>query len=194
MNNTKIVIIGSPEFTGHQEMLKVILASLNKYTSLTENKEISQKMSKEVEKPNEVKKVETKIINPQLALFNSLLESLAKKQNLNLKQLAFRLKIAEELSPGTLDKLVIREIAVQIDKKYSDNIRKNCKSEGNYYVLNPELRMTNPIPKKLIPHKTFQQIGFFRNAEDSEIGRIVFQKLQPILKQFIANGFNITKE
>lgn len=194
MNNTKIVIIGSPEFTGHQEMLKVILASLNKYTSLTENKDTSQKISKEVEKPKEVEKVKTKIKNPQLELFNSLLESLAKKHNLNLKQLTFRLKVAEELSPGTLDKIVIREIAIQIDKKYSDNIRKNYKSEGNYYVLHPELRMTNPIPKKLIPHETFQQIGFFRNAEDSEIGRIVFQKLQPILEQFIKNGFNITKE
>ena len=194
MNNTKIVIIGSPEFTGHQEMLKAIFSSLNKYNSLTENKDTSQKISKEVEKPKEVEKVKTKIKNPRLELFNSLLESLAKKHNLNLKQLAFRLKTAEELSPGTLDKIIVREIAIQIDKKYSDNIRKNCESEGNYYVLHPELRMTNHIPKKLISHKTFQQIGFFRNAEDSEIGRIVFQKLQPILEQFIANGFNITKE
>ena len=192
--NTKIVIIGGPEFSNHHEMLKAIFSSLNKYNSLTENKDTSQKISKEVEKPKEVEKVKTKIKNPQLELFNSLLESLAKKHNLNLKQLTFRLKIAEELSTGTLDKIVIREIAIQIDKRYSDNIRKNCKSEGNYYVLHPELRMTNPIPKKLISYETFQQIGFFRNAEDSEIGRIVFQKLQPILEQFIKNGFNITKE
>lgn len=192
--NTKIVIIGGPESSNHHEMLKAIFSSLNKYNSLTENKDTSQKISKEVEKPKEVEKVKTKIKNPQLELFNSLLESLAKKYDLNLKQLAFRLKIAEELSPGTLDKIIVREIAIQIDKKYSDNIRKNCKSEGNYYVLHPELRMTNPIPKKLISYETFQQIGFFRNAEDSEIGRIVFQKLQPILEQFITNGFNITKE
>lgn len=192
--NTKIVVIGGPESSNHHKMLKAIFSSLNKYNSLTENKDTSQKISKEVEKPKEVEKVKTKIKNPQLELFNSLLESLAKKYDLNLKQLAFRLKTAEELSPGTLDKIIVREIAIQIDKRYSDNIRKNCKSEGNYYVLHPELRMTNPIPKKLIPHKTFQQIGFFRNDEDSEIGRIIFQQLQPILEQFIANGFNITKE
>ena len=111
-----------------------------------------------------------------------------------MKQLAFRLKVAEELSPGTLNKIVIREIAIQLDKKYSYNIRKNCTLEGYYYVLHPELKMTNPIPKKLIPHKAFQQIGFFRNIEDAEIGKTAFQKLQPILEQFIKNGFNITKE
>lgn len=111
-------------------------------------------------KDGKVNIVEEKDINK---IWNNAIENLAKKTNWKEEKLLNILNTLHLANPWAATQMVLREIAIELDKKYDDHINKSEK----IYVISPQDGRIHEINKKTI--KNYKAFPAFRSIEDAKI-------------------------
>ena len=104
--------------------------------------------------------VEEKDINK---IWNNAIENLAKKTNWKEEKLLNILNTLHLANPWAATQMVLREIAIELDKKYDDHINKSEK----IYVISPQDGRIHEINKKTV--KNYKAFPAFRSIEDAKI-------------------------
>lgn len=111
-------------------------------------------------KDGKVNVVEEKDINK---IWNNAIENLTKKTNWKEEKLLNILNTLHLANPWAATQMVLREIAIELDKKYDDHINKSEK----IYVISPQDGRIHEINKKTI--KNYKAFPAFRSIEDAKI-------------------------
>ena len=111
-------------------------------------------------KDGKVNVVEENSINK---IWNDAIKSLAKKTNWKEEKLLNILATLHLANPWAATQMVLREIAIELDKKYDDHINKSEK----IYVISPQDGRIHEINKKTV--KNYKAFPAFRNIEDAKI-------------------------
>ena len=96
-------------------------------------------------------------------IWNNAIESLAKKTNWKKEKLSNILNTLHIANPWAATQMVLREIAIELDKKYDDHINKSEK----IYAISPQDGRIHEINKKTI--KSYKAFPAFRSIEDAKI-------------------------
>ena len=96
-------------------------------------------------------------------IWNDAIRSLAKKTNWKEEKLLNILATLHLANPWAATQMVLREIAIELDKKYDDHINKSEK----IYVISPQDGRIHEINKKTV--KNYKAFPAFRNIEDAKI-------------------------
>lgn len=96
-------------------------------------------------------------------IWNDAIKSLAKKTNWKEEKLLNILATLHLANPWTATQMVLREIAIELDKKYDDHINKSEK----IYVISPQDGRIHEINKKTV--KNYKAFPAFRSVEDAKI-------------------------
>ena len=96
-------------------------------------------------------------------IWNDAIKSLAKKTNWKEEKLLNILATLHLANPWAATQMVLREIAIELDKKYDDHINKSEK----IYVISPQDGRIHEINKKTV--KNYKAFPAFRNIEDAKI-------------------------
>lgn len=96
-------------------------------------------------------------------IWNDAIESLAKKTNWKVEKLLNILATLHLANPWAATQMVLREIAIELDKKYDDHINKSEK----IYAISPQDGRIHEINKKTV--KNYKAFSAFRNIEDAKI-------------------------
>ena len=104
--------------------------------------------------------VEEKNINK---IWNDAINSLAKKTNWKEDKLLNILTTLHLANPWAATQMVLREIAIELDKKYDDHINKSEK----IYAISPQDGRIHEINKKTV--KNYKAFPAFRSIEDAKI-------------------------
>ena len=96
-------------------------------------------------------------------IWNDAIKSLAKKTNWKEEKLLNILATLHLANPWAATQMVLREIAIELDKKYDDHINKSEK----IYVISPQDGRIHEINKKTI--KNYKAFPAFRSIEDAKI-------------------------
>lgn len=111
-------------------------------------------------KDGKVNVVEENDINK---IWNDAIKSLAKKTNWKEEKLLNILATLHLANPWAATQMVLREIAIELDKKYDDHINKSEK----IYVISPQDGRIHEINKKTV--KNYRAFPAFRSIEDAKI-------------------------
>lgn len=96
-------------------------------------------------------------------IWNDAVKSLAKKTNWKEEKLLNILATLHLANPWAATQMVLREIAIELDKKYDDHINKSEK----IYVISPQDGRIHEINKKTV--KNYKAFPAFRSIEDAKI-------------------------
>ena len=96
-------------------------------------------------------------------IWNDAIKSLAKKTNWKEEKLLNILATLHLANPWAATQMVLREIAIELDKKYDDHINKSEK----IYVISPQDGRIHEINKKTV--KNYKACPAFRSIEDAKI-------------------------
>lgn len=130
------------------------IARIQKVAVVT--KELMDKLIKD----GKVNVVEGNDINK---IWDDAIKSLAKKTNWREEQLLSILATLHLANPWAATQMVLKEIAIELDKKYDDLINKSEK----IYVISPQDGRIHEINKKTI--KNYKAFPAFRSIEDAKI-------------------------
>lgn len=111
-------------------------------------------------KDGKVNVVEEKDTNK---IWNNAIESLSKKTNWKEEKLLNILTTLHLANPWAATQMVLREIAIELDKKYDDHINKSEK----IYAISPQDGRIHEINKKTV--KNYKAFPAFRSVEDAKI-------------------------
>ena len=123
---------------------------------VTVTKELMSKFIKD----GKVNVIEENDINK---IWNNAIESLAKKTNWKEEKLSNILATLHLANPWAATQMVLREIAIELDKKYDDHINKSEK----IYAISPQDGRIHEINKKTV--KNYKAFPAFRSIEDAKI-------------------------
>ena len=123
---------------------------------VTVTKELMSKFIKE----GKVNVVEEKDTNK---IWSNAIESLSKKTNWKEEKLLDILSTLHLANPWAATQMVLREIAIELDKKYDDHINKSEK----IYAISPQDGRIHEINKKTV--KNYKAFPAFRSIEDAKI-------------------------
>ena len=124
--------------------------------TVTITKELMSKFIKD----GKVNVVEEKDTNK---LWSSAIESLSKKTNWKEEKLLNILTTLHLANPWAATQMVLKEIAIELDKKYDDHINKSEK----IYAISPQDGRIHEINKKTV--KNYKAFPAFRSIEDAKI-------------------------
>lgn len=96
-------------------------------------------------------------------IWNNAIESLSKKTNWKEEKLLNILATLHLANPWAATQMVLREIAIELDKKYDDHINKSEK----IYAVSPQDGRIHEINKKTV--KNYKAFPAFRSIEDAKI-------------------------
>ena len=96
-------------------------------------------------------------------IWNDAIKSLAKKTNWKEEKLSYILATLHLANPWAATQMVLREIAIELDKKYDDHINKSEK----IYVISPQDGRIHEVNKKTV--KNYKAFPAFRSIEDAKI-------------------------
>lgn len=102
-------------------------------------------------------------VNVVNKIWSNAIESLSKKTNWKKEKLLNILTTLHLANPWAATQMVLREIAIELDKKYDDHINKSEK----IYAISPQDGRIHEINKKTV--KNYKAFPAFRNIEDAEI-------------------------
>ena len=123
---------------------------------VTVTKELMSKFIKD----GKVNVVEEKDTNK---IWNNAIESLSKKTNWKEEKLLNILTTLHLANPWAATQMVLREIAIELDKKYDDHINKSEK----IYAISPQDGRIHEVNKKTV--KNYKAFPAFRSIEDAKI-------------------------
>ena len=123
---------------------------------VTVTKELMSKFIKD----GKVNVVEEKDTNK---IWSNAIESLSKKTNWKEEKLLDILSTLYLANPWAETQMVLREIAIELDKKYDDHINKSEK----IYAISPQDGRIHEINKKTV--KNYKAFSAFRSIEDAKI-------------------------
>lgn len=123
---------------------------------VTVTKELMSKFIKD----GKVNVVEEKDTNK---IWNNAIESLSKKTNWKEEKLLNILNTLHLANPWAATQMVLREIAIELDKKYDNHINKSEK----IYAISPQDGRIHEINKKTV--KNYKAFPAFRSIEDAKI-------------------------
>ena len=112
-------------------------------------------------------------------IWNDAIKSLAKKTNWKEEKLLNILATLHLANPWAATQMVLREIAIELDKKYDDHINKSEK----IYVISPQDGRIHEINKKTI--KNYQAFPAFRSIE---VAKIACSLIREHLKSIFSNA------
>ena len=121
---------------------------------------VTKELMDKLIKDGKVNIVEEKDIN---RIWNNAIENLAKKTNWKEEKLLNILNTLHLANPWAATQMVLREIAIELDKKYDDHINKSEK----IYVISPQDGRIHEINKKTV--KNYKAFPAFRSIEDAKI-------------------------
>lgn len=124
--------------------------------TVTVTKELMSKFIKD----GKVNVVEEKDTNK---IWSNAIESLSKKTNWKEEKLLNILTILHLANPWAATQMVLKEIAIELDKKYDDHINKSEK----IYAISPQDGRIHEINKKTV--KNYKAFPAFRSIEDAKI-------------------------
>lgn len=124
--------------------------------TITVTKELMSKFIKD----GKVNVVEEKDTNK---IWSNAIESLSKKTNWKEEKLLNILTTLHLANPWAATQMVLREIAIELDKKYDDHINKSEK----IYVISPQDGRIHEVNKKTV--KNYKAFPAFRSIEDAKI-------------------------
>lgn len=113
------------------------------------------------------------------AVWNNALISLSKKTGWKLDKLNGILGTIDSVNPWAALQIVLKEIAIELDKKYKDHINKS----EEIYAVSPQDGRIHKINKKTI--KNYKAFPAFRNVEDA---KIACSLIREHLKSIFANA------
>lgn len=96
-------------------------------------------------------------------IWNDAVESLARKTNWKEEKLLNILATLHLANPWAATQMILREIAIELDKKYDDHINESEK----IYVISPQDGRIHEINKKTV--KNYKAFPAFRSIEDAKI-------------------------
>ena len=96
-------------------------------------------------------------------IWNDAIRSLAKKTNWKEEKLLNILATLHLANPWAATQMVLREIAIELDKKYDDHINKSEK----IYAISPQDGRIHEVNKKTV--KNYKAFPAFRSIEDAKI-------------------------
>lgn len=96
-------------------------------------------------------------------IWNDAIKSLAKKTNWKEDKLLNILATLHLANPWAATQMVLREIAIELDKKYDDHINNSEK----IYAISPQDGRIHEINKKTV--KNYKAFPAFRSIEDANI-------------------------
>ena len=96
-------------------------------------------------------------------IWNDAIKSLAKKTNWKEEKLLNILATLHLANPWAATQMVLREIAIELDKKYDDHSNKSEK----IYVISPQDGRIHEINKKTV--KNYKAFPAFRSIDDAKI-------------------------
>ena len=121
---------------------------------------VTKELMDKLIKDGKVNVVEEKDINK---IWNNAIENLTKKTNWKEEKLLNILNTLHLANPWVATQMVLREIAIELDKKYDDHINKSEK----IYVISPQDGRIHEINKKTV--KNYKAFPAFRSIEDAKI-------------------------
>lgn len=124
--------------------------------TVTVTKELMSKFIKD----GKVNVVEEKDTNK---IWSNAIESLSKKTNWKEEKLLSILTTLHLANPWAATQMVLKEIAIELDKKYDDHINKSEK----IYAISPQDGRIHEINKKTV--KNYKAFPAFRSIEDAKI-------------------------
>lgn len=136
--------------------------------TVTVTKELMSKFIKD----GKVNVVEEKGTNK---IWSNAIESLSKKTNWKEEKLLNILTTLHLANPWAATQMVLKEIAIELDKKYDDHINKSEK----IYAISPQDGRIHEINKKTV--KNYKAFPAFRSIEDAKIAcRLIREHLKSI--------------
>ena len=96
-------------------------------------------------------------------IWNDAIKSLAKKTNWREEKLSYILATLHLVNPWAATQMVLREIAIELDKKYDDRINNSEKS----YAISPQDGRIHEGNKKTV--KKYKAFPAFTSIEDAKI-------------------------
>lgn len=126
-----------------------------------------------------VKVVDTDDNAEHEAIWDAALTNLSKKTGWKANKLNDILSTINSVNPWATLQIVLKEIAIELDKKYKDHINKS----EEIYAVSPQDGRIHKINKKTI--KNYKAFPAFRNVEDAKIACSIVRKL---LKSIFANA------
>ena len=121
---------------------------------------VTKELMDKLIKDGKVNVVEENGINK---IWNDAIKSLSKKTNWKGEKLLNILATIHLANPWAATQMVLREIAIELDKKYDDHINKSEK----IYAISPQDGRIHEINKKTI--KSYKAFPAFRSIEDAKI-------------------------
>ena len=121
---------------------------------------VTKKLMGRLIEDGKVNVVEEKTTNK---IWNNAIESLAKKTNWKKEKLSNILTTLHIANPCAATQIVLREIAIELDKKYDDHINKSEK----IYAISPQDGRIHEVNKKTV--KNYKAFPAFRSIEDAKI-------------------------
>lgn len=143
----KILIVGA---------VNTPIGMIKAQKTVTVTKELMSKFIKD----GKVNVVEEKDTNK---LWSNAIESLSKKTNWKEEKLLNILTTLHLANPWAATQMVLKEIAIELDKKYDDHINKSEK----IYAISPQDGRIHEINKKTV--KNYKAFPAFRSIEDAKI-------------------------
>ena len=126
-----------------------------------------------------VKVVDTDDNTEHEAIWDAALTNLSKKIGWKFDKLNGILSTINSVNPWAVTQIVLREIAIELDKKYKDHINKS----EEIYAISPQDGRIHKINKKTI--KNYRAFPAFRNVEDA---KIACSLVRENLKSIFANA------
>ena len=96
-------------------------------------------------------------------IWNNAIKNLARKTNWKEEKLSNILNTLHLVNPWAATQMVLREIAIELDKKYDDHINMSEK----IYAISPQDGRIHEINKKTV--KNYKAFPAFRSIEDAKI-------------------------
>ena len=121
---------------------------------------VTKELMSKLIKDGKVNVVEENGINK---IWNDAIKSLAKKTNWKEEKLSNILATLHLANPWAATQMVLREIAIELDKKYDDHINKSEK----IYAISPQDGRIHEVNKKTV--KNYKAFPAFRSIEDAKI-------------------------
>lgn len=143
----KILIVGA---------VNTPIGMIKAQKTVTVTKELMSKFIKD----GKVNVVEEKDTNK---IWSNAIESLSKKTNWKEEKLLSILTTLHLANPWAATQMVLKEIAIELDKKYNDHINKSEK----IYAISPQDGRIHEINKKTV--KNYKAFPAFRSIEDAKI-------------------------
>lgn len=128
-----------------------------------------------------IKDGKVKVVNAENYdnIWNAAIDSLVGKTGWKMEKLSNILETLENANPWAVTQIILREIAIELDKKYEDHINKS----EHIYAVSPQDGRIHEINKAHI--KNYRAFPAFRTVEDA---KIACSLVRENLKSIFANA------